>query len=55
MAGYSGESHVNVGVGNDLTIRELAEMMRDVVGFRANWFSTAANRTARRASWLTPH
>ena len=33
MAGYSGESHVNVGVGNDLTIRELAEMMRDVVGF----------------------
>lgn len=34
MAGYSGESHVNVGVGNDLTIRELAEMMRDVVGFQ---------------------
>ncbi|HPE79170.1 MAG TPA: GDP-L-fucose synthase [Gammaproteobacteria bacterium] len=33
MARYSGESHVNVGVGNDLTIRELAEMMRDVVGF----------------------
>ena len=33
MASYSGESHVNVGVGNDLTIRELAEMMRDVVGF----------------------
>ena len=34
MASYSGESHVNVGVGNDLTIRELAEMMRDVVGFQ---------------------
>ena len=34
MARYSGESHVNVGVGNDLTIRELAEMMRDVVGFQ---------------------
>ena len=34
MASYSGESHVNVGVGKDLTIRELAEMMRDVVGFQ---------------------
>ena len=34
MANYGGESHVNVGVGHDLTIRELAEMVRDVVGFR---------------------
>ncbi|MDJ0738705.1 MAG: GDP-L-fucose synthase [Gammaproteobacteria bacterium] len=30
---YSGESPVNVGVGEDLTIRELAEMVRRVVGF----------------------
>lgn len=34
MANYSGESHVNVGVGQDLTIRELAETVRDVVGFK---------------------
>ncbi len=34
MAHYSGESHVNVGVGQDLTIRELAQTVRDVVGFK---------------------
>jgi GDP-L-fucose synthase len=27
-------SHINVGVGKDVTIRELAETVRDVVGFR---------------------
>jgi len=30
---YSGESHVNVGCGEDVTILELAEMIRTVVGF----------------------
>ena len=30
---YSSESHVNVGWGVDLTIRELAETVREVVGF----------------------
>ena len=29
---YSGESHVNIGVGHDVTIRELAEMIMRVVG-----------------------
>jgi GDP-L-fucose synthase len=33
MEHYSGESHVNVGVGHDLTIRALAETVQDVVGF----------------------
>lgn len=33
MAVYSGESHVNVGAGKDLTIRELAETIAQVVGF----------------------
>src|SRR5690625_4138763 len=33
MDSYSGEDIVNVGVGEDITIRELAEMVRDVVGF----------------------
>lgn len=31
MDNYSEESHVNVGTGVDLTIRELAEMIRDIV------------------------
>jgi GDP-L-fucose synthase len=30
---YSGEDHVNVGCGEDLTIAELAETVRRVVGF----------------------
>jgi len=34
MEHYDGADIVNVGVGEDLTIRELAELMRDVVGFR---------------------
>ncbi|MCB1724527.1 MAG: GDP-L-fucose synthase [Gammaproteobacteria bacterium] len=33
MKHYSDFSHVNVGVGSDLTIRELAELVRGVVGF----------------------
>ena len=32
MENYDGEEHVNIGTGIDLTIRELAETMRDVVG-----------------------
>jgi GDP-L-fucose synthase len=31
---YSGETHVNVGCGDDLTIRELASMVCTAVGFR---------------------
>jgi GDP-L-fucose synthase len=31
MENYSGDSHINVGTGVDLSIRDLAEMIRDVV------------------------
>ena len=31
---YSGESHVNVGAGTDVTVRELAEMIMRVVGVK---------------------
>ena len=30
---YSGDSHVNVGSGEDLTIRQIAELVRTAVGF----------------------
>lgn len=30
---YSGEEHLNVGTGSDVTIRELAEKIADVVGY----------------------
>src|SRR5690625_2070228 len=33
MNNYSSEGIVNVGVGEDITIRELAETVSDVVGF----------------------
>ena len=33
MKNYSEEEHVNVGSGEDLTIRELAEIIRRIVGF----------------------
>ena len=31
MAGYEGEGHVNVGTGEDLSIRELAETLREII------------------------
>jgi GDP-L-fucose synthase len=34
MTHYSGDSHVNVGYGSDLTILELATLVAEVVGFR---------------------
>ena len=33
MENYSGEEHINVGVGQDLSIRELAETIRQVIGY----------------------
>jgi len=33
MDNFDGEEHVNVGTGEDVTIRELAEMVKAVVGF----------------------
>lgn len=34
MLNYDGEEFVNVGVGKDVSIRELAELIRDVVGYK---------------------
>jgi len=31
MRHYDGEQHINIGTGEDLTIRELAELVRDIV------------------------
>jgi GDP-L-fucose synthase len=39
---YSGELHLNVGVGKDISIRELAELIAHVVGFKGGFrFNTA--------------
>lgn len=34
LRGYSADEHINVGVGDDVTIAELAQTVADVVGFR---------------------
>jgi GDP-L-fucose synthase len=36
MSNYDGEQIVNVGVGKDITIRELAEMVREITGYEGN-------------------
>ena len=35
MQHYDDEEHINIGTGEDQTIRELAEMLRDIVGLNA--------------------
>ncbi len=37
MCHYSGESHINVGTGSDVTIRELADLIGRVVGYRGQF------------------
>ena len=34
MQRYNGNTPLNVGTGEDVTIRELAELLKDVVGYR---------------------
>lgn len=42
LRSYSAESHINVGVGDDVTIAELAQTVADVVGFKGQLkFDTA--------------
>lgn len=36
MKSYSGDSHVNVGSGEDITILELTELVSDIVGFQGD-------------------
>ena len=36
MDKYTGPHHINVGYGQDITIREVAEMIADIVGFEGN-------------------
>ncbi len=37
LAHYSGERHVNIGTGQDVTVRELAETIAGVVGYRGEF------------------
>lgn len=47
---YNDEQHVNIGYGDDVTIRELAELVRKVVDYTGNivWDSTKPDGTPRK-------
>ncbi len=47
---YNGDSHVNVGTGEDLSIAELAEMVSEVVGFGGDivWDTSKPDGTPRK-------
>ena len=50
MEKYSGLEHLNVGSGKEVTIKELAELMKEVVGFEGDlvWDSTKPDGTPRK-------
>jgi GDP-L-fucose synthase len=50
MQVYNEAEHINVGTGEDVTIKELAETVADVVGYNRdiNWDTTKPNGTPRK-------
>ena len=50
MQKYEDDEHLNVGTGEDVTIKELAETVADVVGFTGgfNWDTSKPNGTPRK-------
>ena len=50
MNNYDGTEIVNIGTGEDLTIKELAEMIKDIVGFEGEitWDSSKPDGTPRK-------
>lgn len=50
MQNYDEPEHINVGTGEDITIKQLAETIADVVGYdrHINWDKTKPNGTPRK-------
>jgi GDP-L-fucose synthase len=50
MNTYSGSDPINVGTGEDITIRELTEMVASVIGFKGEveWDTTKPDGTPRK-------
>ncbi|RZC69741.1 hypothetical protein C5167_032864 [Papaver somniferum] len=50
MENYSGLVHINVGSGQEVTIKELAELVKEVVGFEGElvWDATKPDGTPRK-------
>ena len=50
LENYDGEEHVNIGTGKELSIRELAELVKKTVGFEGEivWNSSMPDGTPRK-------
>ncbi|MBQ9437495.1 MAG: GDP-L-fucose synthase, partial [Lachnospiraceae bacterium] len=50
LENYSGESHLNIGTGEELTIKELALLVQEVVGFKGEieWDASKPDGTPRK-------
>ncbi len=50
LQNYSGEEHVNIGTGKEITIKDLAELVREIVGFEGDiiWDDSMPDGTPRK-------
>ena len=50
LQNYSGEEHVNIGTGKEITIEDLAELVREIVGFEGDiiWDESMPDGTPRK-------
>lgn len=55
LENYSGEQHVNIGTGKEITIKELAETVKKVVGFEGEivWNKSMPDGTPRKLTDVT--
>ncbi len=55
LENYSGEQHVNIGSGKELTIKELAELVKKTVGFEGDivWNTEMPDGTPRKLTDVT--
>ena len=55
LENYDGEQHVNIGTGKELTIRDLAELVKKTVGFEGEivWNSSMPDGTPRKLTDVT--
>ncbi len=50
MENYSGDSHVNVGSGEDISILDLAKRICNIIGFEGDITHDLSKRTEHRES-----
>ena len=55
LENYSGEQHVNIGTGKEVTIKQLAELVKDTVGYSGEimWNSKMPDGTPRKLTDVT--